>query len=752
MTFISSAITADFSMLVDDYYQAYSTNLLLLDVLDNDILAANSSLTDVSPVMLDGQPVDVMATIVGNQIEFDTADLAEGEYTFTYTVAEYPTVPSGVNLLVNASFEQGHYCFDWYGQAITYNLQGWDVTGQAQVNTDNAYYDLYKNHSSSDGVNYLELDAGSHVDGVSQTVSNLQAGDSYQFTFDMMGEPGFATADQVMEVVWNGEVVATLSADQAGWESQLVDLVAIDGDNVLTLRESSGSNDCQGIFIDNLSLEALVQASSYEIVSEENLVQNGSFEMGCFYFNCYGQAIGTNLYGWDVQGQYQVNRGTRTDSDGASDGYNYAELDANSAQDGLSQTIENLENGDTYRLSIDLQSRDRASDAETLEIYWNGELVETINVANTDWETYTIDVVATDGDNVLSLREPSDENNRFGVLMDNIQLNHVETVTVEPVTTTASVTVVVDRAEAVNDVLQTNAFNNTPTTPVIYDVLANDDDPLGNGLSLVNVSTTSEMIQISIVQDADGNDVISVLPDPDEYLMLVDGQQSAHLITYTAVDADGNAYTGRSVVVLNGSIDPDSSQLEINLIVGTEDSDPFDDIPNTSPDNLVGTDASDVIAGLGGDDNLSGGDANDYLLGDEGNDILNGDAGDDELSGGDGNDILNGGNGNDLVDGDEGDDIIQGGTGNDNLYGGAGADIFLFSSGDGADIINDFEDGFDQIDLTSFGLGAEDQLQITDNLDGSVTGEIGDVSFLISGDGNSNVAGLIGMDDFIFAA
>ena len=69
--------------------------------------------------------------------------------------------------------------------------------------------------------------------------------------------------------------------------------------------------------------------------------------------------------------------------------------------------------------------------------------------------------------------------------------------------------------------------------------------------------------------------------------------------------------------------------------------------------------------------------------------------------------MLSGGAGNDRLLGLSGADTLEGGTGNDILQGGTAdgaVDRFVFNSGDGSDLITDFELGVDLIDLTSTGL------------------------------------------------
>jgi Ca2+-binding RTX toxin-like protein len=129
---------------------------------------------------------------------------------------------------------------------------------------------------------------------------------------------------------------------------------------------------------------------------------------------------------------------------------------------------------------------------------------------------------------------------------------------------------------------------------------------------------------------------------------------------------------------------------------------------------------NDVLGGTG-NDTLVGGKLDDWLFGDDGNDrlfagsvtttsftdidtasinaavaadggngnYLEGGAGDDRLYGGTGSDWLSGGAGNDIEYGGDGGDILTGGAGTDDLEGGLGTDQYLFSFGDGADVVFD---------------------------------------------------------------
>ncbi len=90
--------------------------------------------------------------------------------------------------------------------------------------------------------------------------------------------------------------------------------------------------------------------------------------------------------------------------------------------------------------------------------------------------------------------------------------------------------------------------------------------------------------------------------------------------------------------------------------------------------------------------------------------------GDDVLSGHDGRDVLTGSQGADDITAGEGDDWLEGGEGNDRLTGGRGSDTYLFSKGDGQDIINAYDWSNGRHDVLQFGEGiTEDQLSFEKN-------------------------------------
>lgn len=114
---------------------------------------------------------------------------------------------------------------------------------------------------------------------------------------------------------------------------------------------------------------------------------------------------------------------------------------------------------------------------------------------------------------------------------------------------------------------------------------------------------------------------------------------------------------------------------------------------------ILGNEGQDSISGGTGNDTISGGKDSDFVDGGIGNDLVKGDQDSDTVTGGDGNDSLFGGRGKDQLFGDAGDDFLSGDRDNDTLTGGLGRDTFALSTGGGLDIITDFENTIDYIQV-----------------------------------------------------
>jgi serralysin len=153
-------------------------------------------------------------------------------------------------------------------------------------------------------------------------------------------------------------------------------------------------------------------------------------------------------------------------------------------------------------------------------------------------------------------------------------------------------------------------------------------------------------------------------------------------------------------------------------------------------DTLLGSAGNDILVGLDGADSIAGGVGDDLIFGGAGADTLDGGAGFDALSysqssaglvvdllqpaagsGEAAGDVLSGferivgsyfgdailgATAGEEIYGLAGDDLLRGRGGDDTLFGGAGADLFQFAQGEGDDVIADFADGVDLVDLRPY--------------------------------------------------
>jgi len=266
-------------------------------------------------------------------------------------------------------------------------------------------------------------------------------------------------------------------------------------------------------------------------------------------------------------------------------------------------------------------------------------------------------------------------------------------------------------------------------------------DENAEGGTLVGTVQTSEAVELTLTDDADGRFVLS-----GSDLLVVEGatldyeEQVSRDVTVQATDQAGNVTATTLTVQLNDIEETFGGEAGPELIYG----DAGDNTINAGDgdDTIFGGAGDDTIDGGTGNDSINGGEGNDALGDAFGNDTMDGGAGDDflymvsgdnELYGGEGDDLLiggydtdnmQGGAGNDVLRGDistflSGNDTLRGGEGDDLLEGGGGSDQFIFTTGDGNDTIGmldidtaartaivsgaDFDSGVDQILLIGFG-------------------------------------------------
>lgn len=220
----------------------------------------------------------------------------------------------------------------------------------------------------------------------------------------------------------------------------------------------------------------------------------------------------------------------------------------------------------------------------------------------------------------------------------------------------------------------------TPNSPAILDVLANDADSSGLGLTVTKINNV-DVVPGDTIAFGTGEEI--TLNADGTLTVLTDGDLTASTFTYEVTDGLGITDVGYVTVTTAAVPDPDG------IVDGTTGNDLIDTAYLGDPqgDRVDNNDALGV-QGTTGD-----------------GDVINGFQG---------NDTIYAGAGDDIVDGGADNDVISGGAGNDTLIGGDGDDTFIYAPGDDLDTIRDFNVGNtgtlndgditnnDRIDLSAF--------------------------------------------------
>lgn len=230
--------------------------------------------------------------------------------------------------------------------------------------------------------------------------------------------------------------------------------------------------------------------------------------------------------------------------------------------------------------------------------------------------------------------------------------------------------------------------------------------------------------------------------------LTIDGEaeraDDIHVVTDEFADFARAAFGRRAVIRdLDGGTDDlnaaaVTSDTRVDLAAGTARFDGRDAILRGAFERVFAGDGDDALFGSLGADRLDGA---------RGRDRLDGRRGDDVLFGGRGDDRINGGSGADDLFGDRGADLLRDGDGADVLRGGRGADVFTFVADGEVDILRDFQDGLDRIEIEGARFGA---LAVSALGDGRVRIDHAGDSLVVDAWADLDVRDF-GREDFLFA-
>jgi Ca2+-binding RTX toxin-like protein/carbon monoxide dehydrogenase subunit G len=356
-----------------------------------------------------------------------------------------------------------------------------------------------------------------------------------------------------------------------------------------------------------------------------NLIVNGSFETAVVGDN--SNQLFDAVTGWTADtGQIQI-KGAGYGGQSADEGTQFADLDADTGIDSFHQDIQTT-NGQSYQLSFDAEARSGyAATTQTVNVYWNGTLIDSFDPGGTSYQTHTYSVVGTGGLDRLTFAESSADNDTIGAAIDNVTLFATG-----------------------NDALDGGAGNDSLIGGTGADTLIG-----GAGIDTDDYSTSANGVNVNLATNVN-----------------------------TGGDAQGDSLTGIENVTGSNYNDALTGDNNDNTLTGGAGNDTL--VGGAGNDTLIGGAGNDALVGGTGIDaadyssSTNGVTVN--LSISAGQDTIH--AGTDTLSG-----IENvaGSRYNDTLTGDSNDNVITGGLGNDTLSGGSGSDTFIYRVGDGNDTV-----------------------------------------------------------------
>lgn len=379
----------------------------------------------------------------------------------------------------------------------------------------------------------------------------------------------------------------------------------------------------------------------------------------------------------------------------ATDGNKIAELDFDKGMSNIYQDVQ-TEAGAEYAFSFDYMKRpDSKAGSDTINVYWNGQLVGTVDPSKSAWETATFTVVGTGGNDRIEFRESADDNDSYGGLIDNASLKK----TADPVPTTIDVAAVDANDVAVDSTMIGDDGDNDFVGGNGRDTIIGGK---GNDV-IVGDATGRATFALEIKAALSGKNVdpnafaVTLSNIPDDATLSAGIKNADGTWTLTSAELDGLTMTasddaalkiGVTATATDGSGATATTAISVTFQGGAED-------------ELVGGSGNDTIFGNAGDDVMYGsnkptGTSNPNPPKAADNDLLKGGDGNDRMYGNHGDDTLHGDGGNDWISGGKGDDLIYGGDGNNELYGNSGDDRFVMEGG--SDIVVGGS-GFDTIDF-----------------------------------------------------
>jgi hypothetical protein len=704
----------------------------------------------------------------GSTVSVDITSMDEGgkayTETFTITVGDVDEVASAPTLSLGST-TRSIFSEDfegWSGAIVNQTgdhvsvQNGWSSDGLVEIRDEGSG----GNGSESGSVHHIELNndpVNSYQDApnIARSVDTVDGG-TYTVSFDYAPRQGYDATVNRFEVVWDGEVVATISADgtsdtDLNWQSHTITLTGDGNPAEIEFREAGVDTDYgRGMMLDNIQMvETLDGAASGEegtAIALPDITANLTDLDGSESLAVSVSAIPAGAVLTDGSNSFTASDGN-TSVDVSS--WNLDTLSVTPPASytgtmnlGITATSTEGETGDTASVTSSLPVQVVAgAGPETL---WSEDFSGLSNGTKDDtgasaWSTdseqadhgYSSNHGVKEG--AYEFSQTTDNQNAD----DRVRVWRSEEIDISGQT---GLTLSFDLA-ATGGMESSGSHKDFFKAYAVVDgerteLLVQDGAEGMSGTESFELTGIPAGNRVTIEFETKTTDTEEVYSLDNVELVGTEGSDP------TSLGSAGTPedWTPEDVVYTSGSWNSAGNHTD-DLLIG-----------NANGTELNGNDGDDEIRGYGGNDTMHGGSGHDTMYGGDGADTIRGNSGNDYMDGGDGadlldagsgNDVLLGGAGNDDLRGGDGNDILRGGAGNDDLSGGNGEDLFLFGMGEGSDSADGGYGWTDTIRLENSDGTSIDTSDWTISLDtGSVSSQDDD-----SMDLSSDATGVITLSD-----
>ncbi|CCN86051.1 putative Adenylate cyclase [Vibrio nigripulchritudo SFn27] len=332
---------------------------------------------------------DLSGSLSSRVTEVEAPDIEQIERALSGNDVQAELGADSPNLITNGDFSLGG--------------QGWQSTHGIEADFWASAYGIETKGQDS-RVSELATDRNTTI---YQDLEELKEGSVIALDFDFAKREGIS-AENGMEVIWNGVTVFSSSGDETVWQQQSLELTAKEGTNRIEFK-GTGENDGLGYVLDNViaKVQSLPQTFSNGLSEGEqsNLIVDGNFELG-------GQ-------GW--QSTHGIEAYASAEAYGVEEdghGQHVSEL-ATDRNTTLYQDIKALAEGEIIALNFDFAKREGISADKGIDVIWNGEIVFSSSGDESEWQHKTVQLTAKAGSNRIEFKGTG-QSDGLGYVLDNV--------------------------------------------------------------------------------------------------------------------------------------------------------------------------------------------------------------------------------------------------------------------------------------------------------------------------------------------